>query len=217
MPLFETSLHSIDTEKVRAYAAQRGQDHLNSSLVDECCQTVLELAVPKGVFQQGYYDKDSQHILCSVPFKLKSQQLTSYIAQSPILLMAAVTIGPLVEQEIDKRFLAHHIPGGIVLDSAAAVAAGQLLDELTDHINELTAPKGYRVLWRLSPGTGDWPVSQQVDLASAAGGSRIGLSVTAGGMLTPRKTATALFGLQQSGESCGGSCSGCAMAGHCGI
>ncbi len=217
MPLYDGSLTSIDEKKVKEYAAQRGQEAVDDQIVDACCRLVLRLAAPKGVFQQGYYDGASHHLLCNAPFKLKSEQLAPYIAQSSILLMGAVTIGGAVEKEIDNRFLEQDITGGIVLDSAAAAATGQLLEQLTEHINTIVTPKGYSVLWRLSPGTGDWPVSQQVELANAAGGGRIGLGITAGGMLTPRKSLTALFGLRQDSAGCSGSCSGCAMSCHCGI
>lgn len=216
MPVYEGTIPSINMEQVREYAAQRGQGDADDAVVSEACTTALRLAAPKGVFQQGYYDAASHHILCSAPFKLKSEQIVPYLKQARILLMAAVTIGPAVEEEIDKRFLNQDVAGGIVLDSAAAVATGQLLDQLTHHINEICEPKGYKILWRVSPGTADWPIGQQMDLANAAGGGQIGLAVTAGGMLSPRKTLTALFGLVPTEEGCGGSCSSCSMSGCCG-
>lgn len=216
MPKYEGTLSSINMEQVRQYAAQRGQTDIDDSVLSEACTTVLHLAKPKGVFQQGFYDAASHHLLCSAPFKLNSTKLTSYIEQARIILMAAVTIGPAIEKEIDNRFLNQDVTGGIVLDSAAAVATGQLLTQLTDHITELCEPKGYKILWRISPGTADWPIGQQLDLANAAGGGQIGLTVTAGGMLSPRKTLTALFGLIQTENGCGGSCSSCSMSGCCG-
>ena len=54
--------------------------------------------------------------------------------------------------------------------------------------------------------SGKYFIRQQMDLANAAGGGQIGLAVTAGGMLSPRKTLTALFGLVPTEEGCGGSC-----------
>lgn len=216
MPQYEGSLPSINMEQVREYAAQRGQCDIDDAVLSEACTTVLHLAAPKGVFQQGFYDAASHHLLCNAPFKLNSEQITAYLEQARIILMAAVTIGPAIEEEIDKRFLNQDVTGGIVLDSAAAVATGQLLDQLTAHINEICEPKGYKILWRISPGTADWPIGQQTELANAAGGGQIGLAVTAGGMLSPRKTLTALFGLIQTEDSCGGSCASCSMSGCCG-
>ena len=217
MPLFNGQLTAIDAEKVKEYAAQRGQENLSAALIEECCDTVVRLAEPKGVFQQGYYEASSQHVLCNMPFKVKSEQVLNFLEESPIVLIAAITLGSKIEEEIDQKFLSRDVAGGIALDSAAAVAIGQILDQMTGYINELVRGKGYKVFWRLSPGTGDWPASQQLDLANAAGGGQIGLSVTPGGMLVPRKTVTALFSLQQTSDDCSGSCAGCSLSGQCGI
>ncbi|WP_301860818.1 hypothetical protein [uncultured Megasphaera sp.] len=214
MPTYTGTLSSIDQTAVKEYASQRGQD-LSDHDVQEACKTVLRLASPQGVFQQGFYDQASQHLLCSHPFQLRSTQLVPYLEQAHIILIGAVTIGAAVEKEIDDAFLQHNVAGGVALDSAAAAATGTLLDQLTDYIRSISEDKGYKVVWRFSPGNGDWPAGQQTDVANAAGGSQIGMAVTPGGMLSPRRSLTALFGLHQA-DGCAGSCSGCAMAGHCG-
>ncbi len=215
MPLYTGTSLTVQADAVREYAAQRGQDSLPEDMINNACCTVRRLAAPQGVFQQGFYDSASHHLLCHAPFQLKGTQIPPYLEQAAIILMGAVTLGPAIEQEIDRLFLQQDVPGGIVLDSAAAVAAGELLDQLTSYITEISEPKGYKIIWRFSPGNGDWPIGQQAELANAAGGSQIGLSLTAGGMLSPRKSLTALFGLTGSDGGCGGGCSGCALAGSC--
>lgn len=215
MPLYTPKLTHINSQIVQQYVEQRSQDDVDSAVITAACSTVLHLASPQAVFQQVFYDSDSQHILCNAPFHFKSQQLLPYLEQAHIILSSAVTLGTAVEKEIDDCFLAKDFAKGIALDSAATVAAGQLLDVLTQYIREVCEPKGYKIIWRFSPGNGDWPVSQQTEAAKAAGGSQIGLSITAGGMLNPRKSLTAFFGLHTTESSCGGSCASCALSGHC--
>lgn len=215
MPLYTPKLTHINSQIVQQYVEQRSQDNIDSAIITAACSTILHLAKPQAVFQQVFFDTASQHILCSAPFHFKSQQILPYLEQASIILSSAITLGTAIEKEIDDCFLAKDFTRGIALDSAATVASGQLLDIVTQHIKEICEPKGYAIIWRFSPGNGDWPVSQQTDVANAAGGSQIGLSITAGGMLNPRKSLTAMFGLRSTENGCSGSCSGCALSGHC--
>ena len=215
MPLYTPKLTHINSQIVQQYVEQRSQDNVDSAIITAACSTILHLAKPQAVFQQVFFDTASQHILCSAPFHFKSQQILPYLEQASIILSSAITLGTAIEKEIDDCFLAKDFTKGIALDSAATVASGQLLDVVTQHIKEICEPKGYAIIWRFSPGNGDWPVSQQTDVANAAGGSQIGLSITAGGMLNPRKSLTAMFGLRSTENGCSGSCSGCALSGHC--
>lgn len=215
MPLYTPKLTHINSQIVQQYVEQRSQDDVDSAIITAACSTILHLAKPQAVFQQVFFDTASQHILCSAPFHFKSQQILPYLEQASIILSSAITLGTAIEKEIDDCFLAKDFTRGIALDSAATVASGQLLDIVTQHIKEICDPKGYAIIWRFSPGNGDWPVSQQTDVANAAGGSQIGLSITAGGMLNPRKSLTAMFGLRSTENGCSGSCSGCALSGHC--
>lgn len=215
MPLYTPKLTHINSQIVQQYVEQRSQDDVDSAIITAACSTILHLAKPQAVFQQVFFDTASQHILCSAPFHFKSQQILPYLEQASIILSSAITLGTAIEKEIDDCFLAKDFTKGIALDSAATVASGQLLDIVTQHIKEICEPKGYAIIWRFSPGNGDWPVSQQTDVANAAGGSQIGLSITAGGMLNPRKSLTAMFGLRSTENGCSGSCSGCALSGHC--
>ena len=93
----------------------------------------------------------------------------------------------------------------------------------------------YRQTWRFSPGYGDLPLSLQEELLSAVeAGKRIGLATTAGYMLTPMKSVTAIIGLQDMtkelrkvstedgdalsapvGACAAGACAGCAYHDSC--
>ena len=58
----------------------------------------------------------------------------------------------------------------------------------------------YAQTMRFSPGYGDMPLSVQGEFLSCINAEkRCGVSVTEGGMLTPIKTITAVFGLEKKG------------------
>ena len=83
-------------------------------------------------------------------------------------------------------------------------------------LDEAGADKGYKAAWIMNPGTGDWPAGQMANIAQAVHAEQIGVSLLPSGMLMPRKTVTGVIGLNFIGGGCSGSCSACAMAGHCG-
>lgn len=220
MLLFTDSLKEIDAASVKEYAQQRGAQELSDDIVNEACQRVMELAKPQASCQQCFYDNTSHMVLCDSPFTVNSQAARQLIEDSAIVLMYAVTLGEAVEQEIDKLFMDKEITRGLALDSAAAVATAGYTKQLVDTLDEASAEKGYKAVWAMSPGTGDWPAGQTANIAQAVHAEQIGVSLLPSGMLMPRKTVAGMIGLNfaEAGgcSSCGGSCGGCAMAGHCG-
>ena len=90
-----------------------------------------------------------------------------------------------------------------MLDAAAKAATEMVADQLNSYIDEIAAKKGYKTTWRYSPGYGDWPLNQQIDLVKALHADQIGKSITA------------IIGLKRDAATgCGpSSCAGCAMSG----
>ncbi|WP_296828858.1 hypothetical protein [uncultured Megasphaera sp.] len=220
MPLFTDPLQKIDASSVKEYAQQRGAEELSDDIVNEACQRVMELAKPQASCQQCFYDNTSRMVLCDNPFPVNSPTVSRLIEDSAIVLMYAVTLGEGVEQEIDKLFMDKEITRGLALDSAVAVATASYTKQLIDTLDEASADKGYKAAWMMNPGTGDWPVGQMANIAQAVHAEQMGVSLLPSGMLMPRKTVAGMIGLNfaEAGgcSSCGGSCGGCAMSGHCG-
>lgn len=101
----------------------------------------------------------------------------------------------------------------------AKAAVGQAccavwLDELVAAYCESLLPQleeGEYLTPGFSPGYGDWDLSAQrqvLDILDAP--RRIGLTLTAGGMLVPEKSITALVGIShEKEEACGQKCMRC--------
>ena len=51
--------------------------------------------------------------------------------------------------------------------------------------------------WRYSPGYGDWGLSQQKKFFQIIGAEKIGMSLSSAMMLIPRKSVTAIIGLEK--------------------
>lgn len=215
MPTFNDPLQPVNEAHVKAYATQRGASDVTDEMVHEACQKVMELAHAQAICQQAFYDTTSQMVLCDMPFTLRSPTVSQRMDEAPIALMYAVTLGEDIEKEVDALFMKKEVSKGLLLDSALAIATAGYTQQLVDMLNEAGESKGYKAVWVLNPGTGDWPAGQMSDLAKAVHAEKIGVSLLPSGMLMPRKTVTGIIGLQASG-GCTGTCSSCAFGGLCG-
>lgn len=132
----------------------------------------------------------------------------------------AVTIGAEIDQLI-ARTQVTDMALAVVMDAGASVLAEQAADSAEAVMKEELAEKlpGTFFTARFSPGYGDYPVRYQREiLRSADAGRRIGLTLTAGDMMVPHKSITALVGLADdpvSGRLA--TCDECVLRDKCGL
>ena len=122
------------------------------------------------------------------------------------------TLGAGVDRLI-RRWESVDMARALALDGCAAAAAEELCDQIERAIQ--SEFPGCSFPYRFSPGYGDLPLEEQGRLLALLDASRrIGLTLTAGGMLVPVKSVVALAGLRpdktDSSVSCGGKCGSCA-------
>ena len=177
---------------------------------------VVKLAQPVSVFYQFFYDKDTHTFLCNDPFVIEGATVRSYLEHTEVAIIMAVTLGKEVEDAADQLFMNKEFTKGILMDSAISVATEQMVGQLCGYIDSLGAPEGYRILWRITPGHSDTPQKQEVTLAQALQAQQIGVSITPTNMLVPRKTITAIVGMNHVGGDSSCSPDGCASCSqHC--
>lgn len=215
MPVYNGMLKHIDTDRVRDLASQRGTTDVSTEDIETICDRVVSLATPKSVFYQFYYEPSTHTILCNDPFDVEGATVQSYLDRTEVVIMMASTIGKAVEDEVDALFLQKKFHKGVIMDSAITVATEQVFNQLCGHIDGFGAPEGYKIVWRLSPGMEDFPQRQQADIARAVLGGQIGLSMTETGMIVPRKTITAISGMNRVGGGSSCSAGGCAHCSGC--
>lgn len=215
MPIFNGTLQEIDLQETKRYAGIRAGKDFPDDLVAEACSAAQALAAPKGIFQQCWYDSPSYSLLCDKPFTIMGEQIRHHLDNAEIAVVMAVTVGSALEKEIDRLFLAKEYTKGLLMDAAATTATEAVADQLNRYIDEAAAKKGYHTAWRYSPGYGDWPLTQQTDLARAIQADQIGIAVTPSYMLIPRKSVTAIIGLTRSSSCAPSGCAACAMHGSC--
>ncbi|MBQ6401977.1 MAG: methionine synthase [Firmicutes bacterium] len=111
--------------------------------------------------------------------------------------LLAVTAGTEIDALI-RKWQTAGMAMALLLDTGASVLVEQIADEAEAQLEaEITARAPGRFFTpRFSPGYGDYPLSCQRDLLTLVDAPRkIGLTLTAGNMMVPSKSITALIGL----------------------
>jgi 5-methyltetrahydrofolate--homocysteine methyltransferase len=148
---------------------------------------------------------------------LPGRDIAEHLAGCEACVLLAVTLGAAVDRMISAAESAN-MGQAVILDAAASVLAERYADEAGRQLAAQANTERRYLTGRFSPGYGDLPLALQAGLLGALNAQRsIGLTVSATGILLPRKSITAVVGQAAcpvSGRPAG--CGHCALSGKCG-
>ncbi len=136
------------------------------------------LAVPQALF--GLWKEDGPSDL-TPPWKGGEVDLTA---------VAAVTIGDELENEVRRMSDSGELAGATILDAWGSEMAEAAANALDDLICSEIQPFGLQRRRRKSPGYGAWRIEEQRPLLSLIHAERIGIRLSEGNMMLPRKTVS---------------------------
>ena len=113
-----------------------------------------------------------------------------YVCHISALVVCLVTIGPKLETVVNEFKLAGDLSRALILDSYGSAAAEATADEAEKIICQKVKTSGLKCSRRFSPGYGGWNVAEQKWLFAAVEGDSLGVSLTEGAMMVPRKSVT---------------------------
>ena len=208
MVIFDDDPHVINFQNidipVRAvlqrlgYPQGRRRDNSEvNRIFDEEIERAPKLFKSQGVFRfLEVASKDEELITFKKSsFLIKSKQVVKMLNGSDLVIVFMVTIGPLLEQEVDKLMNQGEMTRGVILDAIGSETADAVAEELHKvMLKQMAEEQGFSVTPRFSPGYGDWPVTVQKDLLELCSGELIGISVNESSLMIPRKSVSAVFG-----------------------
>ena len=198
MPIYNAQILKIDPKEARRYAGlTRAKDFDEKKIVDVCDEAVLMLDV-HGVWKIYDYDAENFLVKSTPPFQLKGNSITRHLAPCEKVVCIAVTVGEEIENEVTRKFSVDKYVESILLDAAATAAVEQAADALESAISPQLAKDGYKMRTRFSPGYGDWALDNQKNFFEITGAKEIGMSLSSAMMLIPRKSITAIIGLEKN-------------------
>lgn len=179
----------INRAEVLQYLGWRGSEippEVGAQL-DDCLAEAAALAEPRMVWR--VFERDA------VPDGLMSgEDVRALLSESHHCVLLAVTLGGALENAI-RRAQVRGLTRALMLDCCGSAAVEAACDEAE---NEIRAALGgdVHLTDRFSPGYGDLPLTvQPLFLQTLDAARRIGLTLTPTGIMTPRKSVTALLGV----------------------
>lgn len=197
LPIYNAQILQIDVAETRRYAGLHKAENFDERNIVDACEDALLLLDVRGVWKIYDYDCESHVVNSEPPFQIEGNSIIKHLSGCDKVACIAVTVGEAVEQEVTNRFASGSYLSSILLDAAATAAVEQAADLLEKAIAREVARDSYKMRWRFSPGYGDWKLDNQRDFFAITGASEIGMMLTSAMMLIPRKSVTAIIGLEK--------------------
>ena len=197
MAIYNARIVEVDAAETRRYAGLRKAQNFGEQNIRNACAEAVLLIDVGGVWEIYDYDCDNHVVKSEPPFTIAGNSIIKHLDGCERVICMAATVGLDIEREITHKFEHGEYLASILLDAAATAAVEQVADEMEKHFASTFARDGFKLRWRFSPGYGDWALTEQAKLFDAAGASRIGLTLTSAMMLEPRKSVTAIIGLER--------------------
>jgi cobalamin-dependent methionine synthase I len=110
------------------------------------------------------------------------------VADRAVLVL--VTIGDGIERAVETYREQGQLAPALVFDAFGSAAAEAAAAAAEEAVREAVEVGGMRCSRRFSPGYGGWNVAEQRWILEALDGADVGVSLTRGCMMTPRKSVT---------------------------
>ena len=129
---------------------------------------------------------------------------------APRVAVALCTIGPALENESSRLAGEGDLLGAVLLDAFGSAAAEAAAESLNERVREAARPLGLAAAPRISPGYGAWDVGGQGPLLGLLPAGALGVTLTPGSMMIPRKSVSFAANLVAGAvEAEGPACSRC--------
>lgn len=198
MPIFNAPILKIDAAETRRYAGLKNAQNFDEKNIADACADALLMLDVRGVWKIYDYDCESRVVKSEPEFLVEGASIVKHLTGCEKVACMAVTVGENVEREVTKNFSAGNYVASVLLDAAATAAVEQAADALEKVIAREVARESFKMRWRFSPGYGDWNLDNQREFFKITGAAEIGMSLSSALMLIPRKSVTAIIGLEKN-------------------
>jgi len=128
---------------------------------------------------------------------LKSRKLARYMDGAESCVVLAATVGPEIDNAINLMIAKKRLADAYILDALGSGAVESLVARFCQDIEEMLTQVDCIPGLRFSPGYCDWPITEQDKLFSLMQAENIGITLETSGLMQPRKTISATFGIFQ--------------------
>ena len=167
-----------------------------ASLIDEYVENAYYLIEPSYscVIRDINLVQDS-HVVIEGEIVFESKVIAPLLEQCEKAAVFLVTIGEHLEEMAYQLAEDGLIVQATVLDAIGSVAAEGVADYVQGKIKETANNQGLVISQRFSPGYCDWDISQQRTVFWAVSGDSMGIHLTDGCLMIPRKSISGVIGI----------------------
>lgn len=126
-------------------------------------------------------------------FIIYSKDIFKLLKNSKKVYGIVATVGGAIDQKVDLLQNEKKTTIAYIYDSIGSVAVEQLMDNICNEIKKTTV-----TTIRFSPGYGDWAINNQKEFLKWLAADKIGVSLSETFQMSPRKTVSALIGIENS-------------------
>ena len=190
----EARLTDIPMKEVLRYLGHDRQA-IDSALEDQiisCIRSVRESSRPRLT-----YTVLNVHDGVISGLYLAGNDMKNMLYPCSMAIIMAATLGPEAEALL-RRTEVLNMADALIMDSAQSTAIENVCDNFEAQMRAAYRTEGMFLTDRFSPGYGDLPLDCQKNIIALLGAEkRIGLTVTAGNILVPRKSVTCIIGISE--------------------
>jgi len=148
---------------------------------------------------------------------LHGSALPRILSQARELAVLVCTIGSRLEDKVAEYFGSNEPLRGLLLDGLGSAAVDAVVQEGCELITRESSYHGYEASSPLSPGGTGFPLSEQWPLFELVPAEKIGVSLTASGLMIPRKSVSMVIGIgrQMSTWTKAETCARCNLSETC--
>lgn len=217
--ILEISVGKINRNEILKYLQYRGNEipYEIDEMIDGCIEEVEKISQPRYTLQHFDLKRENQDILLDgTNFYLPGEDIKRLLEESDRCVMIAATLGVGVDKML-RMYKIKDLTRSVVMDSVASAAIESVIGKINDELEEHYKIEGLYLTDRFSPGYGDMDISVQPDfLRLLEAQKNIGLNVSSSGIMTPRKSVTAIVGISDKPqEKRFGGCEVCSLFKDC--
>ncbi len=148
---------------------------------------------------------------------LRGSVFASVFPEAKALAVAVGTIGAGLEKRVTEEFNRKESLRGMLLDGIGSAAVDVLIEAACRLIRDEASSRGYQSSSPVNPGMPGFPISEQEQLLALVPAVEIGVRLSSGGMMVPRKSVSLVIGMgaQMPTWTSAEACARCHLAGTC--
>jgi len=192
---------SLKTREVLRREGFRGHSKIRpelKNLISELLASVKKTRLLEPAVAYEYYQVTSMspsQVSLEGDKAIQGPLLHTIFPEAKELAVVVCTIGPKLEKQATDYFSRSEPLRGMLLDGIGSAAVDMLVPEACRRIASEASPRGHQTSSPVSPGWPGLPLTEQWNLFELVNTQEIGVSLTASGIMVPRKSVSMVVGI----------------------